>query len=154
WAVPQGPSPDPAEKRLAVEVEDHPVEYADFEGVIPDGNYGAGEVIVWDTGRWTPLADLDEGMEKGKLLFELHGYKLRGKWTLVRMKTKGKTTGKEWLLIKERDGWARNGSDAGYSQESVFSGLTLEEIASGESRAAEIREELVRKKAPRKRVKV
>src|SRR5262249_52322667 len=93
-------------------------------------------------------------MKKGKLLFELHGYKLRGKWTLVRMKTKGKTTGKEWLLIKERDGWARNGSDAGYSQESVFSGLTLEEIASGESRAAEIREELVRKKAPRKRVQV
>ncbi len=154
WAVPQGPSPDPAEKRLAVEVEDHPVEYADFEGVIPDGNYGAGEVIVWDQGRWTPLADLNEGMQKGKLLFELHGYKLRGKWTLVRMKTKGKTSGKEWLLIKERDGWARNGSDAGYPQESVFSGLTLEEIASGASRAAEIRKELERLKAPRRRVRV
>ena len=89
WAVPQGPSADPADKRLAVEVEDHPVEYADFEGVIPDGNYGAGEVIVWDQGRWTPLADLDEGLKKGKLLFELHGYKLRGTWTLVRMKTEG-----------------------------------------------------------------
>ena len=113
WAVPQGPSPDPADKRLAVEVEDHPVEYADFEGVIPEGNYGAGEVIVWDQGRWTPLADLDEGMKKGKLLFELHGYKLRGVWTLVRMKTKGKTTGKEWLLIKERDGWAQEGARGG-----------------------------------------
>jgi bifunctional non-homologous end joining protein LigD len=154
WAVPQGPSPDPAEKRLAVEVEDHPVEYADFEGVIPDGNYGSGEVIVWDQGRWTPLADLEEGMRKGKLLFELHGYKLRGKWTLVRLKTKEKTTGKEWLLIKERDGWARNGSDAGYPQESVFSGLTLEEIASGASRAEEIRKELENLEAPRRPVRV
>ncbi|MFY9550487.1 MAG: DNA ligase D [Thermoanaerobaculia bacterium] len=155
WAVPQGPSPDPAEKRLAVEVEDHPVEYADFEGVIPDGNYGAGEVIVWDQGRWTALADLEEGLRKGKLLFELHGYKLRGKWTLVRLKSKQKgDTGKEWLLIKERDGWARKGTEAGYPQESVFSGLTLEEIASGASRAAEIRDELSRLKAPRRAVRV
>ncbi len=153
WAVPQGPSPDPAEKRLAVEVEDHPVEYADFEGMIPKGNYGAGEVIVWDQGRWTPLADLDEGMKKGKLLFELHGYKLRGTWTLVRMKTKGKTTGKEWLLIKERDGWAKKGPDAAYPQESIFSGLTLEDLASGASRAAEVRSELVRLGAPRRRVR-
>jgi len=153
WAIPQGPSPDPAEKRLAVEVEDHPVEYADFEGVIPEGNYGAGEVIVWDQGRWTPLADLDEGMKKGKLLFELSGYKLRGKWTLVRMKTKGKTTGKEWLLIKERDGWARQGADAAYSEESIFSGLTVEDLAAGSSRAAAVREELERLGAPKKRVR-
>jgi bifunctional non-homologous end joining protein LigD len=154
WAVTKGPSPDPAEKRLAVEVEDHPVEYADFEGVIPEGNYGAGEVIVWDQGRWTPLADLDEGMKKGKLLFELQGYKMRGKWTLVRMKTKGKTTGKEWLLIKERDGWAKKGADAVYPQESIFSGLTVEELASGATRAAEVRAELERLGAPRRRVKV
>ncbi len=153
WAVPQGPSADPADKRLAVEVEDHPVEYADFEGVIPDGNYGAGEVIVWDQGRWTPLADLDEGLKKGKLLFELHGYKLRGSWTLVRMKTKGKTTGKEWLLIKERDGWARKGPEAAYPQESIFSGLTIEDLASGKSRADEIRAELERLGAPRKKVR-
>jgi bifunctional non-homologous end joining protein LigD len=153
WAVPQGPSADPADKRLAVEVEDHPVEYADFEGVIPDGNYGAGEVIVWDQGRWTPLADLDEGMKKGKLLFELHGYKLRGVWTLVRMKTKGKTTGKEWLLIKERDAWSRKGPEAAYSQESIFSGLTIEDLASGKSRAEEIRAELERLKAPRRKVR-
>ena len=154
WAIPQGPSPDPAEKRLAVEVEDHPVEYADFEGVIPEGNYGAGEVIVWDQGRWIPLADLDEGMKKGKLLFELSGYKLRGKWTLVRMKTKGKTTGKEWLLIKERDGWARKGAEAAYPQESIFSGRTVEDLASGVSRAAEIRAELERLAAPRRRVRI
>jgi len=153
WAVPHGPSADPAQKRLAMEVEDHPVEYADFEGVIPEGNYGAGEVIVWDQGRWIPLADPEEGMKKGKLLFELQGYKLRGKWTLVRMKTKGKTTGKEWLLIKERDAWVRKGSDAVYSQESIFSGLTLEELASGESRAAEVRAELERLKAPRRRLR-
>ncbi|MEP6995080.1 MAG: non-homologous end-joining DNA ligase, partial [Acidobacteriota bacterium] len=166
WAVPQGPSPDPSEKRLAVEVEDHPVEYADFEGVIPEGNYGAGQVIVWDQGRWTPLADLEAGMRSGKLLFELHGYKLRGKWTLVRMKSKSrganaagkrKSKGdlsKEWLLIKERDGWVRKGAEAEYPPESIFSGLTLEELASGASRAAQVRAELQRLHAPRRRVAI
>jgi bifunctional non-homologous end joining protein LigD len=153
WAVPQGPSSDPAEKRLAVEVEDHPVEYADFEGVIPEGNYGAGEVIVWDHGRWIPLADPEEGERKGKLLFELQGYKLRGKWTLVRMKARGKTTGKEWLLIKERDAWARKEGEGGYPQESILSGLTLEELASGAGRAAEIRDRLEKLGAPRKRLR-
>src|SRR5262249_30937701 len=137
WAVPQGPSADPAEKRLAVEVEDHPVEYADFEGVIPNGNYGAGEVIVWDRGRWSIVGDPEESERKGKILFDLAGYKLRGRWTLVRMKTHGKTTGKEWLLIKERDAFARRGDEAGYPQESILSGLTLEDLASGKSRAAE-----------------
>ena len=154
WAVTKGPSPDPSEKRLAVEVEDHPVEYADFEGVIPEGNYGAGEVIVWDQGRWTPLADLEEGLKKGKLLFELQGYKMRGVWTLVRMKTKGKTTGKEWLLIKERDAWARKGADAVYPQESIFSGLTVEDLATGATRATGIREELEKLGAPRRRVRI
>ncbi|HEY1250080.1 MAG TPA: DNA ligase D [Thermoanaerobaculia bacterium] len=154
WAVPQGPSPDPADKRLAVEVEDHPVEYADFEGVIPGGNYGAGEVIVWDQGRWTPIGDPDEGMREGKLLFELRGYKLRGTWTLVRMKSRKKgDAGKEWLLIKERDGWVRRGPDTAYSPESIFSGLTLEELASGAGRAAEIRAALERLKAPRRTVR-
>jgi bifunctional non-homologous end joining protein LigD len=162
WAVPQGPSPDPADKRLAVEVEDHPVEYADFEGVIPGGNYGAGPVIVWDQGRWTPIGDPDEGMREGKLLFELRGYKLRGRWTLVRMKPKrrgsgagemGSDSGKEWLLIKERDGWVRRGDEAAYAPESIFSGLTLEELASGAGRAAEIREALERLGAPRRRVR-
>src|ERR1700693_3922003 len=82
WAVPKGPSYDQAEKRLAVKVEDHPLEYGDFEGVIPAGNYGAGGVIVWDRGEWVPLEPWREGLEKGKLLFELKGYKLHGKWTL------------------------------------------------------------------------
>src|SRR5262245_6764506 len=82
WAVPRGPSFDPEEKRLAVHVEDHPVDYADFEGVIPAGNYGAGQVIVWDKGSWIPVEDPDEGLRKGKLLFELRGYKLRGIWQL------------------------------------------------------------------------
>src|SRR6266704_1589785 len=78
WAVPKGPSGHAEEKRLAVHVEDHPIEYGDFEGVIPEGNYGAGQVIVWDRGRWTPLEDPVEGMKKGKLLFDLNGYKLKG----------------------------------------------------------------------------
>jgi bifunctional non-homologous end joining protein LigD len=77
WAVPKGPSRDPTDKRLAVKVEDHPLEYGDFESVIPEGNYGAGAMIVWDRGVWIPLADVDEGFEKGKLLFELRGYKPR-----------------------------------------------------------------------------
>src|SRR5881296_127284 len=105
WAVPKGPSLDPAEKRLAVHVEDHPVEYAEFEGIIPQGNYGAGAVIVWDKGLLIPLDEPEEGMEKGKLLFELRGYKLRGVWTLVRTKRPAGSRGplKDWLLIKKPD---------------------------------------------------
>jgi bifunctional non-homologous end joining protein LigD len=150
WAVPKGPSPDPADKRLAVEVEDHPVEYADFEGRIPEGNYGAGTVIVWDRGRWTPIGDPDEGAAKGKILFELSGYKLRGVWTLVRTKRKGQPQSKEWLLIKERDEQARPGGAATLPQESILSGLTLEELASPETRSNEIRAELARSGAARK----
>lgn len=100
WAVPRGPSYDPADKRMAVHVEDHPVEYADFEGVIPDGEYGAGPSICWDRGRWVALEDPVKGLEKGKLLFQLHGYKLKGEWTLVRTARNPK----DWLLIKHRDG--------------------------------------------------
>src|SRR5262249_812407 len=112
------------------------------------------EVIVWDQGRWTPLADLDEGMKKGKLLFELSGYKLRGRWTLVRMKTKGKTTGKEWLLIKERDGFAKKGRESAYPEESIFSGRTVEDLAAGANRAASIRKEAERLGAPGRDVRV
>src|SRR6187399_2036882 len=101
WAVPKGPSYDMNDKRYAVKVEDHPIEYGNFEGVIPAGNYGAGGVIVWDRGEWVPLEDWREGMVKGKLLFELRGYKLHGKWTLVKIKK----SEKEWLFIKERDAW-------------------------------------------------
>src|SRR3989475_697402 len=130
WAVPKGPSPNRADKRLAVLVEDHPLEYGDFEGIIPEGNYGAGAVIVWDRGRWVPLEDPHEGLKKGKLLFELRGYKLHGKWTLVKLK-KGE---KEWLLIKEKDGYVAD--DGALPPQSVLSGLTVEELKEGANRAA------------------
>ncbi|HYK82617.1 MAG TPA: DNA ligase D [Gemmatimonadales bacterium] len=144
WAVPKGPSPNPADKRLAVHVEDHPLEYGDFEGLIPEGNYGAGAVIVWDRGVWVPLEDPHEGMKKGKLLFDLRGYKLKGRWTLVKLK-KGE---KEWLLIKEKDGYVA--TDAALPPESVLSGLTVEELKGGENRAAPVLKELARLKAPRR----
>jgi len=150
WAVPKGPSYDQAEKRLAVKVEDHPLEYGDFEGVIPAGNYGAGGVIVWDRGEWVPLEPWREGMEKGKLLFELKGYKLHGKWTLVKIKK----SERDWLLIKERDSWMKSPGEADeFSEESVLSGLTVEEIKSGEGPAAQILKALeAEEKAVRARV--
>jgi bifunctional non-homologous end joining protein LigD len=109
WAVPKGPSLDPAGKRLAMKVEDHPIEYGDFEGVIPSG-YGAGIVMLWDRGTWTPEVDVDAALRKGDLKFTLDGYKLKGSWVLVR--TKGRWAGssgggdRSWLLIKHRDNWA------------------------------------------------
>ncbi len=132
WAVPKGPSYDPADKRMAVEVEDHPIEYADFEGTIPAGNYGAGAVIVWDRGTWRAVGgDPEEGLAKGKLVFELSGYKLRGEWTLVR--TRRAQGGKqEWLLIKHKDATA---GPRAVPEESVLSGRLLEEVASGVNRA-------------------
>lgn len=126
WAVPKGPSYDMTDKRLAVKVEDHPIEYGDFEGVIPTGNYGAGGVIVWDRGEWVPLEDPREGLEKGKLLFELRGYKLHGKWTLVKIKK----SERDWLLIKERDAWVKAPGDQ-FPETSVLSGLTVEEVKAG-----------------------
>src|SRR5216683_3387430 len=144
WAVPKGPSRDPADKRLAVHVEDHPIEYGDFEGIIPEGNYGAGAVIVWDRGAWVPLEDPHAGLAKGKLLFELKGYKLRGVWTLVKIK-RGE---KEWLLIKERDGEVKVGEDAPFPEESVLSGVTVEDLKEGRDRAAPIRRELGKLHAP------
>ena len=134
WAVPKGPSYDMNDKRLAVKVEDHPLEYGDFEGVIPAGNYGAGGVIVWDRGEWVALEDWREGLEKGKLLFELKGYKLQGKWTLVKIKK----SDKDWLLIKERDAFVKTPGDV-FNEESVLSGLTVEEVKAGDSPAAQLR---------------
>ena len=127
WAVPRGPSYDMNDKRLAVQVEDHPIEYGDFEGVIPQGNYGAGGVIVWDRGEWLPLEDWRSGLVEGKLLFELRGYKLHGKWTLVKIKK----SERDWLLIKERDAWVKSPGDA-FPEESVLSGLTVEEVKAGQ----------------------
>ena len=147
WAVPKGPSPDPADKRLAVHVEDHPLEYGEFEGVIPKENYGAGAVIVWDKGLWTAREDPHEGMKKGKLLFDLAGYKLKGLWTLVRTKR----SDKDWLLIKERDGHVRPGGE--FPQESVVSGLTVEELRDGSTKARDVEGELERLKAPERIVR-
>ena len=147
WAVPKGPSYDMADKRLAVKVEDHPLEYGDFEGVIPAGNYGAGGIIVWDRGEWVPLEDWRTGLEKGKLLFELRGYKLHGKWTLVKIKK----TEKEWLLIKERDAWVKSPGDQ-FPEASVLSGLTVEEMKAGATPATRLRAALEKTDAKRARV--
>ncbi|HEY0825601.1 MAG TPA: DNA ligase D [Ramlibacter sp.] len=111
WAVPKGPSYDPNDKRMAMPTEDHPIAYNRFEGTIPPGNYGAGKVIIWDKGTWIPLEDPHQGLREGKLKFELRGHKMHGHWTLVRMKGRGNGREDPWLLIKERDGFARPSSD-------------------------------------------
>ncbi len=135
WAVPKGPSPDPAEKRLAVEVEDHPLAYGRFEGVIPVAQYGGGTVMVWDRGRWIPDGDPVEAWRRGHIRFVLLGRKLAGRWSLLRMKGNGKKgeNGKaNWLLVKAKDEFA--GREIGTGQEtavSVLSGRTLKQIAQG-----------------------
>ena len=134
WAVPKGPSLKPGEKRLAVHVEDHPIEYGSFEGIIPQGEYGGGTVMLWDRGTWEPEGDPREGCAKGDLKFKIHGEKLKGSWVLARMKGKaGGTEGKNWLLIKKRDDDAISGSDPDPVEtmdRSVASGRTMQEIAS------------------------
>jgi bifunctional non-homologous end joining protein LigD len=106
WAVPKGPSYDTRDKRMAVQVEDHPISYSDFEGTIPAKQYGAGKVIIWDKGTWEPLEDPHKGFAKGSIKFALHGHKMHGRWTLVRMKGRGEKQ-EPWLLIKEKDDYAR-----------------------------------------------
>jgi bifunctional non-homologous end joining protein LigD len=141
WAVPKGPSLDPGEKRLAVHVEDHPIDYGGFEGIIPKGQYGGGTVLLWDRGTWAPQegeGDPVEGYRKGKLKFELDGEKLKGGWTLVRMHGRqGGDKGENWLLIKENDATAKPGSGDAIvqeRQESVDSGKDIEEIAADPDR--------------------
>ncbi len=138
WAVTKGPSYYPGDKRLAVEVEDHPWEYRDFEGTIPKGQYGGGTVMVWDQGDWTPLGDVDQGLKDGHLKFELHGKKLKGAWVLVRMHGRAGGTGKtNWLLIKEKDKFARDSGDEAITDEkpkSAVSGRTMDEIATSNGR--------------------
>lgn len=134
WAVPKGPSTDPAVKRLAMMVEDHPYDYKDFEGVIPEGNYGAGTVIVWDYGTYEPLQPVKNKKEAEKLLlkelkagslkFALHGHKLKGEYALVH--TKGREEN-SWLLIKHRDKYARE-TDITKKDKSVISGKTIEKM--------------------------
>lgn len=131
WAVPKGPSLDPAQKPLAVLVEDHPLEYGSFEGAIPAGEYGAGTVMLWDHGRWEPIGDPAEGLARGDLKFRLFGEKLRGAWALVRMKGEAGDTGKNWLLIKKRDADSRRQATFNVLAElpfSVASGRTMDQI--------------------------
>lgn len=138
WAVPKGPSLDPADKRLAMETEDHPIEYGSFEGIIPAGQYGGGTVVLWDRGTWKPVEDPHKGYRAGRLKFELEGEKLGGLWTLV--KTGGKNSrgeSRSWLLFKDRDEHAKPGAKKGIAEtrpESVATGRTLEEIASAKDR--------------------
>ncbi len=133
WAVPKGPSLDPGTKRLAMHVEDHPIEYGTFEGVIPSG-YGAGIVMLWDQGTWTPqVDDVDAAMTKGDLKFTLDGYKLKGSWVLVR--TGGRYPGgsgdRSWLLIKHRDDWAGEVDITEFAPKSVKSGGDFADILAG-----------------------
>jgi len=151
WAVPKGPSLDPADKRLAMQVEDHPVSYFDFEGIIPEGNYGAGTVQVWDVGTWEPLspkpangkyvpgtdAEANEMLQKGDLKFRLHGERLKGDFALIHMKSRRPgTKGTEWLLIKKQDESAVPGYNIDEYDTSVLSNKTMAQIA-GDDKAAE-----------------
>jgi bifunctional non-homologous end joining protein LigD len=131
WAVPKGPSLNPGDKRLAMHVEDHPFEYRKFEGSIPKGEYGGGEVIIWDQGTYAPEGTLStkEQLAKGELKFQLHGEKLRGSFVILKLRKPGNKN--EWLLIKHRDAFADNKWDAEQHAESVVSGRTLEDIAAG-----------------------
>ena len=133
WAVPKGPALDPSIKRLAMQVEDHPLEYAKFEGIIPEGEYGGGTVMIWDNGTWTPESpDVDAALKKGDLKFSLNGKKLRGSWVIVR--TRGRYQGGKasWLLIKHRDEFATTDEIARTQPRSVVTSRLLVEIARDE----------------------
>jgi bifunctional non-homologous end joining protein LigD len=139
WAVTRGPSLDPADKRLAVQVEDHPLDYGGFEGTIPDGEYGGGTVMLWDRGTWESLdADPGTALADGKMKFRLHGERLRGGWTLVRMRPRPREKTPQWLLIKEHDGEARPGEGESLiaDDSSITSGRTMAEIAGGKKASA------------------
>jgi bifunctional non-homologous end joining protein LigD len=133
WAVPKGPALDPSVKRLAMQVEDHPVEYGGFEGIIPEGEYGGGTVMVWDRGTWTPeVADVNAALAKGDLKFTLHGAKLKGSWVLVRTRGFGGSTRSSWLLIKHRDQFASTKDITVEEPRSALSKRLLAEIARDE----------------------
>ena len=124
WAVPKGPSLDPSNKRFAMQTEDHPIEYNQFEGVIPEGEYGGGTVMIWDRGTWEPeVNDVDAALAKGDLKFKLHGKKLKGSWVLVRMRQR------QWLLIKHRDNTASTADITSEKPRSAVSRRTLAGIA-------------------------
>lgn len=135
WAIPKGPSLDSHDKRLAVHVEDHPIEYGTFEGTIPAGEYGGGTVIVWDRGTWQPVGDPHAGLAKGDFKFDLLGEKLQGRWVLVRLKPRPGEKRDNWLLIKEKDSFVRGADEFSVTSslpDSVASGRSIEEVAAGE----------------------
>jgi len=142
WSVPKGPSFDPVEKRLAVETEDHPVAYGGFEGIIPKGQYGGGTVSLWDRGTWSPVGDAHRGLAEGHLKFDVFGDKLRGRWALVKLKPRrtgrpSRSDSNSWLLVKDRDGYARPESEFSITEsfpDSVESGRSLEQIANAAER--------------------
>ena len=137
WAIARGPSLDPGQKRLAVHVEDHPIEYNAFEGTIPEGEYGGGTVMIWDRGHWIPEGDPHKGYAKGHLDFVLEGQKLRGRWHLVRMRPRERDLHENWLLIKGNDEEARSGRDEDILEEqplSAATGRSMEEIAAGKGK--------------------
>jgi bifunctional non-homologous end joining protein LigD len=140
WAVPKGPSLDPAVKRLAMQVEDHPIDYSDFEGVIPPGEYGGGTVMIWDTGYWAPENPaIDAALKKGELKFTLHGKKLRGSWVLVRTRGFGRNPGRSsWLLIKHKDEYAQKGDITEERPRSAITRRTLAKIARDEGGDVEL----------------
>lgn len=164
WAVPKGPSYDPATKRLAMMTEDHPYEYAGFEGMIPEGNYGAGNVIIWDQGTWELLgskSDPAEAVRKGEIKFRLDGVKLKGEWVLIHLRGRSRKAN-EWLLVKHRDAWASSEVDVTeVAPQSVVSGKLVEEIG-GEAvwissrkttRVRTMADRVKGKAAPRKRAR-
>ena len=132
WAVPKGPSYNTRDKRLAVQVEDHPLEYRNFEGTIPKGEYGGGVVMIWDEGRWEPHGDVAEGLREGMLKFVLKGRRLKGKWALVRLKRKAEETKDNWLLLKEKDEYAKTVDGISPFTTSIRTGRTMTEIEAGE----------------------
>lgn len=133
WAVPKGPSLNPSDRRLAIRTEDHPIEYADFEGVIPEGQYGAGTVMVWDKGTYETDGTAAEQLARGELKFTLHGQRLQGGFVLVRtdLKSAGKAEGQQWLLIKRKDQYAVRSWKIDRYDRSVLTGRSLEEISAG-----------------------
>lgn len=134
WAVPKGPSFDTHDKRLAIKVEDHPLDYRNFEGTIPKGEYGGGTVMLWDEGYWEPIIDVEEGLNKGELKFILHGTRLKGKWALIKWKSKSTKDKDNWLLIKGKDEYVSIDNDISRFNTSIRTKRTMLEIEEGKDK--------------------
>ncbi len=154
WAVTKGPSISTSDRRLAIHVEDHPLDYGDFEGTIPKGEYGGGTVMLWDRGTWEPVTDPHKGLKEGHMKFIMHGERVKGHYALVRMKPRDGEKQEAWLLIKEKDEFAKTGATAekflDKNSTSIKTGRKMEEIAEGTTvwRGKAIEEKKVKKKIP------